>query len=358
MGHIPTAVTSAEPEWVPFRVQAGTVVSEDSREKRLRELRQLTVDGVAGRAVWAPDGKSLLYQAASLASPCSGLRVLDLQTGLTRTLPVQNRWVLSAAFSQTDGARLLLSLAEPPKAGCGSLRSLLRADRVVLPASNLFSLDLPSGKLEPITTGAGSETDVAVNIRDSRVAYTSTTDGDPNLFLARLDGSEPLRLTDALGYDGAPSFSPDGTKLAWHAERPPASAVAAYAKRVASGEFEPERLAIVVAGARGQHPVTVVSDGRRNVEPAFLPDSRRILFSSDRDAAPGSEEGNFELYLVDPEAPPTAQGPAPLERVTFNDAFDGAASFSPDGKHIAFTSGRLAAKPGQTNLFVARWGED
>jgi len=344
---------------VPFRVQAGSLVAPDSREKRLHELRQLTVDGMAGRAVWAPDGKSLLYQAAAANGSCAELRVLDLQTGQSRVVPLQGRWVTSAAFAQPDdSARLLLSIAEPPKASCGSLGSLLRAERVALPQSNLFSLDLASGKLEPITTGAGCKAEVAVNAHDQRVAYVSTADGDPNLFLARLDGTEPLRLTDVPGYDGGPAFSPDGTKLAWHAERPSPSAAAGYAKRVSSGQIEVEHLAIFVAGARGQHPASVVNDGRRNIDPAFLPDSRRILFASDRDAAPGSEERNLELYLVDPDAPATAQGPLPLERVTFNDAFDGAPAFSPDGKLLAFTSGRFASQAGQTNLFVARWTDE
>jgi Tol biopolymer transport system component len=45
----------------------------------------------------------------------------------------------------------------------------------------------------------------------------------------------------------------------------------------------------------------------------------------------------------------------PVERITFVDDFDGFPMFSPDGKHIVFGSNRHGEKPGDTNLFVARW---
>ena len=48
---------------------------------------------------------------------------------------------------------------------------------------------------------------------------------------------------------------------------------------------------------------------------------------------------------------------AHLERVTFNDTFDGFPMFSPDGRKLVFASNRNGAKRGETNLFVADWVE-
>ena len=44
-----------------------------------------------------------------------------------------------------------------------------------------------------------------------------------------------------------------------------------------------------------------------------------------------------------------------LERVTFNETFDGFPMFSPDGTKLAFCSNRGNRKRGETNVFVADW---
>ena len=44
-----------------------------------------------------------------------------------------------------------------------------------------------------------------------------------------------------------------------------------------------------------------------------------------------------------------------LERVTYNESFDGFPMFSPDGKKLVFASNRNDAKPGDTNIFIADW---
>jgi Tol biopolymer transport system component len=46
-----------------------------------------------------------------------------------------------------------------------------------------------------------------------------------------------------------------------------------------------------------------------------------------------------------------------LERITFNDTFDGFPMFSPDGKKLVFASNRNAKTRGDTNIFIADWVE-
>jgi Tol biopolymer transport system component len=100
----------------------------------------------------------------------------------------------------------------------------------------------------------------------------------------------------------------------------------------------------------------VTNNGKANFAPYFLPDSRRIIFASNMDASPAARGApNFELYVVDPDGPVTATGMPALERITYYDGFDGFPMFSPDGEHLIFASNRYGGKPGETNLFVARW---
>ncbi len=43
--------------------------------------------------------------------------------------------------------------------------------------------------------------------------------------------------------------------------------------------------------------------------------------------------------------------------MTFNDTFDGFPMFSPDGRRLVFASNRNAAPRGDTNVFIADWVE-
>jgi TolB protein len=47
----------------------------------------------------------------------------------------------------------------------------------------------------------------------------SARDGNLELYLMRMDGSEVRRLTNNPGVDGYPSWSPDGNQIAFHSER-------------------------------------------------------------------------------------------------------------------------------------------
>jgi Tol biopolymer transport system component len=59
---------------------------------------------------------------------------------------------------------------------------------------------------------------------------------------------------------------------------------------------------------------------------------------------------NFDLYMINVDG-------TGLERITFNETFDGFPMFSPDGKKLVFASNRNAKKPGDTNVFIADWVE-
>jgi TolB protein len=56
---------------------------------------------------------------------------------------------------------------------------------------------------------------------------------------------------------------------------------------------------------------------------------------------------DFDVYLINVDG-------SGLERVTFNDTFDGFPMFSPDGKRIVFASNR-ESPAGETNVFIAEW---
>jgi Tol biopolymer transport system component len=57
---------------------------------------------------------------------------------------------------------------------------------------------------------------------------------------------------------------------------------------------------------------------------------------------------DFDLYLINSDG-------SGLERVTYNETFDGFPMFTHDGKKLVFASNRNGKVHGETNLFIADW---
>ncbi len=356
-GKLPKATTTAEPQWIPYRIRAGKAVQADERERHFSALRQLTFDGKSGAAAWSADSKSLLYESSQPGANCWQINLLDLETGSSSRVSPERGWARSGAFGAKDSRQVLFAFSDSSQPNCRSQAEMLRADRWVLPACDIYSVELGDKSAEPVVASPSYDAELNATSDGSLIVFTSLRDGDPELYVANAAGAKLRRVTHTPGYDGGASFSPDGSKLTWHAQRPRRAELGNYRDRLAAGVVEPKALDILMAGQFGQHPQTVVRNGSLNIDPSFFPDSRRIIFASSRDD-PDGHGTTFELYAVDPTGPATSTGRPAIERLTFHEGFDGAPRWSPDGRYVAFVSSRFANEPGDTNLFVARWEED
>src|SRR2546422_10268499 len=96
-----------------------------------------------------------------------------------------------------------------------------------------------------------------------QVVFSSTRDGNYEIYVANADGSGPSRLTNHPAEDRFPAWSPDGTRIAFVSDR----------------DGNPE---IYVMNADGSYPNRLTSDSALAGVPGWLPAGRRILFGRRR----------------------------------------------------------------------------
>ncbi|MFZ5470942.1 MAG: M28 family peptidase [Myxococcota bacterium] len=340
-----TALPSTSPSAPPASV---TPLAE---ETHLAELRQLTFGGENAEAYWSFDGRQLSFQARAPGAACD--RIYRMALGEEPPQPVQvsnGQGATTCAHFLPGDEELVFSSTHLEGAACPP-----KPDRsmgyvwALYDSYDIYRARADGSNLVRLTTEPGYDAEATVCAKNGSIVYTSVRDGDLELYRMDKDGKNVRRLTHTPGYDGGAFFSADCSKLVWRASRPKAGKeLEDYRALLARGLVRPSKLEIFVANADGSDPVQVTYLDAASFAPFFHPNGRRILFSSNAGDPRGRE---FDLWAVNIDG-------TQLQRITYAPGFDGFPMFSPDGKWLAFSSNRATA-PGahDTNVFVARWVE-
>lgn len=323
----------------------------------LSGIRQLTFVGRrAGEGYFSPDGRSMIFQSERTpGNPFFQIYLMDLGSGETRRLsPGTGRTTCSwlhpgmgkAMFSSTHldplalekQAEVLHNRAEAPEG---------RHNWVYDEHYDIFEVDLETGALVNLTRARGydaegsySPSGDAILFASNRHAYSETLSAadrelferDPgamlDLYIMKSDGTDVRRLTRSRGQDGGPFFSADGTKLVWR-----------------RFEVDAPKAEIFTMNRDGTGERRITRLGAMSWAPFFHPSGAYIIFATNRHGF-----DNFELYIVD------AEGKHEPVRATVLPGFDGLPAFTPDGRHLAWTSNRTPNRKGQ--IFMADWDHD
>jgi Tol biopolymer transport system component len=184
---------SGEDHWVKYPI------TRDDQESRF------TRDLFPGYA-FLPDGKEIVYNQDGK------IHRLNLAAGTDTVIP------FTAKVSQDLGPKLDF----PQKVEQGPVKARLIQDPVESPdgkklafsaLTHLYTLDLPGGKPQRLTSGNAREFQPAWSPDGKSVAYVTWSSEGGQLWKVSAAGGTPQQLSKSLAVYSNPAWSPDGTKI-------------------------------------------------------------------------------------------------------------------------------------------------
>ena len=315
-------------------------------EKHLRNLKQLSFAGENAEAYFSSDGKQLIFQSTRDGHQCDQIYTMNADGSNVRLISTgEGRTTCSYFFP--NGRRILYSSTHLGGKECPPRPDFSKGYVwAVYPTFDIFTARPDGSDLKQLTNTPGYDAETTITRDGKHLVFTSMRDGDLDVYTMDANGRNVRRLTNELGYDGGPFWSYDGKQIVYRAYHPQTEKEKSdYLGLLKQNLIRPTTLEIWVMNADGSNKRQVTHNGKANFGPYFFPDGRRVIFASNMDDPRGR---NFDLYKINIDG-------TGLERITFNDTFDGFPMFSPDGKKLVFASNRNAAKPGDTNVFIADW---
>ncbi|MDF2190065.1 hypothetical protein [Paraflavitalea sp. CAU 1676] len=352
------AITAFKPNTqpAPLAPHAGDTL-QYPEETHFKNIQQLTFGGDNAEAYFSYDGKYLIFQRTSAKDgiPCDQMYIgkvpaagekfeyKQVSTGKGRT---------TCGFFTKDGKHVIYASTHLGGDECPPVPDRSKyGNKYIWPlyaSFDIFMADLNGKIVKQLTKSSGYDAEATLSPDGTKMIYTSVKDGDIELYIMDLKSGKEKRITNTLGYDGGAWFSPDGKKIIWRASRPQTeAAIKEYKDLLAENLVAPTNMEVWVANADGSNAHQVTSYGQANWAPAFMPDSKRIIFASNHEYKRGFP---FNLYTINEDG-------SNLQKISRDKGFDAFPMFSPNGKKIVFCSNRNNGGTRDTNIFLADWVE-
>ena len=327
-------------------VPAARGAGESEEAAFLSNVRQVTRDFVkAGEGYFSPDGQTIIYQAITKDYPFYQIYSQPLR-GQTPRLLSTGRGRTTCSYFRPDGRKILFAsshfdpeLSDTEDAERQKLAEDARTGRrrryewAFDPYMDIFEANLDGGNLQRLTSAHGYDAEGAYSSDGKQIAFCSTRDGDPDLYVMNADGSGVRQLTNTPGYDGGPFISPDGRWVVFRTDRK-----------------QKDYLQIHVIGIDGKNDVALTDNVGVNWAPYWHPTEPYIIWTGADHSDPAARP-NYDLWLLRYEVRDGRFSGGEALRVTDHPSADVLPVFSPDGKHLMWTSTRTADHSSQ--LFFA-----
>ena len=318
----------------------------DPRETHLRHVKQLTFGGQNAEAYFSYNGKRLIFMSTRAPYKCDQIYIMNIDGSDVRLLST-GKGRTTCGYFYPDGKHVLYSSTHRAGDDCPPRPDYSHGYVWAVYSAYQMYYASDDGKIErPLTTGPGYNAEATLSNDGRKIVFTSSRDADLDIYTMNADGSNVRRLTNTLGYDGGPFFSPDGRWIVYRAHHPTGEPeIAHYKSLLAQDLVEPNEMDLWLMRDDGSQQHQLTNLGGASFAPAFFPNGRQIMFSSNYKHAGSSQ---FELYSIDREA-------KKIEPVTFAGGFSAFPQFSRDAKKLVFISNRNAKAPHEINVFIADW---
>jgi len=327
-------------------------------ETHLKNMRQLTFGGDNAEAYFSFDGKWIIFQKTNPKEniPCDQIYIArvpktDKEKFEPKLVSTGKGRTTCGAFLK-DGKHVVYASTHLGSGDCPPTPDRTKyGNKYIWPiyeSYDIFMADLNGKIVKQLTNTPGYDAEATISPDGKTMLFTSTRDGDLDLYTMDLKTGKTKRITNMLGYDGGAWFSPDGKKLIWRSSRPKTEAeIKEYKDLLKENLVAPTSMEVWVANADGSNARQVSNFGQANWAPAYMPDSKRIIFASNHEYKRGFP---FNLYTMNEDG-------SNLQKVSRDKGFDAFPMFSPNGKKILFCSNRNNGGTRDTNVFMADWVE-
>lgn len=304
--------------------------STDTSQETIKVQRIPNV-GPAAEFYFSPDSQWLIGNAKRDGDEAHHVYITNLDG--SKIWRVNDKGQDACSFFMPDGKRVVWTSTR---------------DRLDLPPGNwsnawdypqgaeIYISDLDGSNIVRVTNNDVYDAEVTPSPDGKHLVVGRQTDGKMDLWRIRIDGSEPdFRVTNLEGREpGGVQYIPGTRKLlfrAWKSEDEERKAKEPQARW-------PLPMELFTINDDGTELRQLTNDGGTNWAPFPAPDGKHYVFAKIFDGR------NYEIVLGNYDSDEQV-------RLTYNDAFDGMPSISPDGRWLHFSSSR-DSKPGERFITV------
>ncbi len=336
---------------------ADEAAPNENESRFMTNVRQLTFDGLrSGEGYYNHDGSLLVFQSERESdNPFYQIYLQDLETGdITRVSPGYGK--TTCAWVHPDNNRVMFSSTQFDPQAREKMKAELefrasgqkrRYSWDYDPTYEVVVFDRSDKSYKRLTDVEGYDAEgcyspdgESIVFASNRRAYSGELTAkeqelfkiDPasamDIYIMDADGSNVRRLTEEVGYDGGPFFSPDGKRICWRRFNELGTIAEVYTMNLDGSDVK-----------------RLTNLGAMSWAPYFHPSGEYLIFTTNKH---GFE--NFELYIVD------TNGASEPVRITTTNGFDGLPVFTPDGKSLTWSSNRGGND--KTQLFTSAWSHE